>query len=29
MNLNPQDFLVHDISHHPMVVFRKELVPLV
>ncbi|ANY16551.1 hypothetical protein [Bordetella pseudohinzii] len=22
MNLNPQDFLVHDISQHPMVVFR-------
>lgn len=24
MNLNPQDFLVHDISHHPMVVFRND-----
>ncbi|HCW0413361.1 hypothetical protein AB1K01_11385 [Pseudomonas paraeruginosa] len=24
MNLNPHDFLVHDISHHPMVVFRND-----
>ncbi len=24
MNLNPQNFLVHDISHHPMVVFRND-----
>lgn len=24
MDLNPQDFLVHDISHHPMVVFRND-----